>query len=88
MKLSRERVIAAISASAQSSDHTLDFWKTQRDPWSSKIRGAGGVGKQNFTQKLIAMAGTILSAFMELNHLALKIIPSNAIVTAVVFKMR
>ena len=41
-----------------------------------------------FHTTLIVMAGTMLSVFMELNSLALKIIPSNAIITAVVFKMR
>lgn len=48
-KLPRERVTAAISASAKVQTTTLDFWKTQHDLWSNEIKGAEGVGKQTFT---------------------------------------
>lgn len=50
--------MVAISASAQSSNHTLDFWKTQHDPWSSSWRSR----QANFRTKLIVVAGIILSA--------------------------
>lgn len=48
-KLPRERVIAAISASAKVQTTTLDFWKTQGDLWSNEIKEAEGGGKQTFT---------------------------------------
>lgn len=48
-KLARERVVAAISASAKVQTTTLDFWKTQRDLWSNEIKGPGGAGEQTFT---------------------------------------